>query len=73
MRIYGLILIVSTSVLIIEPVLTLYVVQIGGDVGSATLSAGIVFSAIGVATVIMGPRWGKIGGRIGYEKHCLSV
>ncbi|OMF03504.1 MFS transporter [Paenibacillus amylolyticus] len=67
-RIYSLILLVSTSVLIIEPVLTLYVVQIGGDVGSATLSAGIVFSAIGVATVIMGPRWGKIGGRIGYEK-----
>jgi MFS family permease len=68
MRIYGLILLVSTSVLIIEPVLTLYVVQIGGDVSHATLSAGIVFSAIGVATVIMGPRWGKIGGRIGYEK-----
>ncbi|WP_405130649.1 MFS transporter [Paenibacillus sp. FSL H8-0317] len=68
MRIYVLILLVSTSVLIIEPVLTLYVVQIGGDIGSATLSAGIVFSAIGVATVIMGPRWGKIGGRIGYEK-----
>ncbi|WP_340387208.1 MFS transporter [Paenibacillus sp. FSL E2-0151] len=67
-RIYSLILLVSTSVLIIEPVLTLYVVQISGDVGSATLSAGIVFSAIGVATVIMGPRWGKIGGRIGYEK-----
>jgi MFS family permease len=68
MRIYGLILLVSTSVLIIEPVLTLYVVQIGGDVSSATLSAGIVFSAIGVATVIMGPRWGRIGGKIGYEK-----
>ncbi|WP_246316938.1 MFS transporter [Paenibacillus agri] len=68
MRIYGLILLVSTSVLIIEPVLTLYVVQIGGDISSATLSAGIVFSAIGVATVIMGPRWGRIGGRIGYEK-----
>ncbi|MFC9709237.1 MFS transporter [Paenibacillus sp. NPDC056933] len=68
MRIYGLILLVSTSVLIIEPVLTLYVVQIGGNVDRATLSAGIVFSAIGVATVIMGPRWGRIGGRIGYEK-----
>ncbi|MFS0871948.1 MFS transporter [Paenibacillus xylanilyticus] len=68
MRIYGLILLVSTSVLIIEPVLTLYVVQIGGDASHAALSAGIVFSAIGVATVIMGPRWGKIGGRIGYEK-----
>lgn len=68
MRIYALILTVSTSVLIIEPVLMLYVVEIGGDVSRATLSAGIVFSAIGVATVIMGPRWGKIGGRIGYEK-----
>ncbi|MEK8131533.1 MFS transporter [Paenibacillus filicis] len=68
MRIYGLVLLVSTSVLIIEPVLTLYVVQLGGDINRATLSAGIVFSAIGVATVIMGPRWGRIGGRIGYEK-----
>ncbi|MFD0696143.1 MFS transporter [Paenibacillus sp. GCM10027628] len=68
MRIFGLTLLVSTSVLILEPLLTIYVVQIGGNIDSASLSSGIVFSAVGVATVIMGPRWGIIGGRIGYDK-----
>ncbi|QKS45939.1 MFS transporter [Paenibacillus cellulosilyticus] len=68
LRIYGLILLVSTSVLILEPLITIYVVHLGGSQSNATLSSGIVFSAIGVATVLMGPRWGKIGGRIGYNK-----
>ncbi|UKS29972.1 MFS transporter [Paenibacillus sp. HWE-109] len=68
MRLFGLTLLISTSVLILEPLLTLYVVQIGGSLDKASLSSGIVFSAVGVATVIMGPRWGIIGGRIGYEK-----
>ncbi|CAI6082677.1 MFS transporter [Cohnella sp. JJ-181] len=66
--IYALILIVSTSVLILEPLLTLYVVRIGASAEDAALSSGIVFSAVGVATVIMGPYWGKRGGRIGYGK-----
>jgi DHA1 family multidrug resistance protein-like MFS transporter len=68
MRMYGLILLVSTSVNILEPLLTIYVVQIGGSASSASLSSGIVFSAVGIAIVIMGPRWGRIGERIGYEK-----
>ncbi|SFE87946.1 Predicted arabinose efflux permease, MFS family [Paenibacillus algorifonticola] len=70
-RIYGLILLVSTSVMILEPLVTIYVVQIGGSISSAKLSSGIVFSAIGVATVIMGPYWGRLGGRIGYGKVLL--
>ncbi|MFC5449322.1 MFS transporter [Paenibacillus aestuarii] len=65
---YALLFIVSTSVTVLEPLLALYVVQLGGSADSATLSSGIVFSAVGVATVIMGPYWGKIGGKIGYEK-----
>ncbi|MFC0215937.1 MFS transporter [Paenibacillus chartarius] len=68
LRIFALIFIVSTSVTILEPLLTLYVVQLGIGAGSAALSSGIVFSAVGVATVLMGPFWGKLGGRIGYEK-----
>lgn len=71
MRIYGLILLVSTSVMVLEPLLTLYVVSLGGNPDTATLSAGIVFSAVGVATVIMGPRWGRLGGRLGYEKTLM--
>ncbi|SDI95083.1 Predicted arabinose efflux permease, MFS family [Paenibacillus naphthalenovorans] len=68
MRIYGLILLVSTSAMILEPLLAIYVVELGGSINHALLSSGIVFSAVGIATVIMGPRWGRIGGRIGYEK-----
>lgn len=71
LRIYWLIFLVSTSVMILEPLLTIYVVQIGGSRDNASLSSGIVFSAVGIATVIMGPRWGKIGGRIGYHKTLL--
>ncbi|SFB50065.1 Predicted arabinose efflux permease, MFS family [Cohnella sp. OV330] len=66
--VYALILTVSTSVLILEPLLTIYVVRIGAAAKDAALSSGIVFSAVGVATVIMGPYWGKVGGRIGYGK-----
>lgn len=68
LRIYGLIMLVSTSVLILEPLITIYVVHLGGSASKATLSSGIVFSAVGAATVLMGPRWGKIGGRIGYSR-----
>ncbi|MDU0204627.1 MFS transporter [Paenibacillus sp. MAH-36] len=68
MQIFGLTLLVSTSVMILEPLLTIYVVQIGGSINNATLSSGVVFSAVGIAIVIMGPRWGIIGGRIGYDK-----
>nr|WP_256454876.1 MFS transporter [Cohnella sp. GbtcB17] len=48
--------------------LTIYVVRIGAAAKDAALSSGIVFSAVGAATVIMGPYWGKAGGRIGYSK-----
>ncbi|MBW7462284.1 MFS transporter, partial [Paenibacillus sepulcri] len=35
---------------------------------SASLSSGIIFSAVGIATVLMSPRWGKWGSRMGYGK-----
>ncbi|GAA3407841.1 multidrug efflux MFS transporter MdtG [Paenibacillus hodogayensis] len=68
MRVYALILLVSTSVFIVEPLLTIFVVQLGGSVDNAALSSGVVFSAVGVATVLMAPRWGRLGARIGYER-----
>ncbi|WP_205620119.1 MFS transporter [Cohnella thermotolerans] len=71
MRAYGLMLLVSTSVMILEPLLTIYVIQIGGTATNAALSSGIVFSAVGFATVLMGSVWGRIGGRIGYERTLL--
>ncbi|WP_308640608.1 MFS transporter [Paenibacillus nuruki] len=56
------------SIMILEPLITIYVQSIGVSSNNASLSSGIVFSAVGVATLIMAPRWGKIGGKIGYGK-----
>lgn len=63
-----IVFITSTSIMILEPLLTIYVLKLGADQSSASLHAGIIFSAVGIATLIAAPQWGKIGARIGYEK-----
>ncbi|KRF20704.1 hypothetical protein ASG93_30950 [Paenibacillus sp. Soil787] len=55
MWIFGMTLLVATS----------NAVQIGGSAKGASLSSGIIFSAVGVATVIMGSSWVIIGQRTG--------
>jgi len=64
----GITLLVQTSVMIIEPLLTIYVLQLGGSQNSASLSSGIIFSAVGIATVLAAPRWGKLGQKISYSR-----
>jgi DHA1 family multidrug resistance protein-like MFS transporter len=60
--------VINASIMIIEPLLTLYVIKLGASQNNASLSSGIIFSAVGIATLIAAPRWGKIGNKIGYEK-----
>lgn len=67
----GLVAMSNFSVMILEPLITIYVQDMGVSSDRTSLVAGIIFSAVGVATVIMAPRWGKIGGRIGYGKVLL--
>jgi DHA1 family multidrug resistance protein-like MFS transporter len=69
--VFGLTALVSTSVMLLEPLLTIYVQQIGGSKSNASLSSGIIFSSVGIATVIMGSRWGRVGQKVGYEKTLL--
>lgn len=59
------------SVMTIEPVLPLYIVQIGGSVQKASLLAGIVFSLSGVASVLFAPRWGKWADKVGFRRVLL--
>ncbi|MDR6885066.1 MFS transporter [Bacillus sp. 3255] len=68
MVILGITMLVATSVMIVEPLLTIYVLQLGGSQSSASLSSGIIFSAVGVATVIAAPRWGKLGQKLTYSR-----
>ncbi|MGN7471194.1 MFS transporter [Brevibacillus sp. SAFN-007a] len=68
MTILGLSLMVTISVMLLEPLLTVYVLQLGASQQEASLSAGIIFAAVGIATVIAAPQWGKLGGKLGYTK-----
>jgi len=68
MSILGLSLMVTVSVMLLEPLLTVYVLQLGASQQEASLSAGIIFAAVGIATVIAAPRWGKLGTKVGYSK-----
>jgi DHA1 family multidrug resistance protein-like MFS transporter len=63
-----MVFICTFSVMILEPLITVYVLKMGVSKSSASLSSGIIFSAVGIATVIMAPKWGKWGRRIGYKK-----
>lgn len=56
------------SVMILEPLLTVYVLQLGASKQDASLSSGIIFSAVGIASILAAPQWGKIGAKIGYSK-----
>ncbi|TVY08228.1 MFS transporter [Paenibacillus cremeus] len=56
------------SVMTIEPVLPLYIVEIGGSVKNASLLAGIVFSLVGISGIVFAPRWGKLADFYGFEK-----
>jgi MFS family permease len=68
MAILGMVCATSMSVMVMEPLLTIYVLKLGASKESASLSSGIIFSAVGVATAIASPRWGKAGTKFGYGK-----
>jgi DHA1 family multidrug resistance protein-like MFS transporter len=68
LTVLGLTLVTQFSVMTIEPILPLYIVQIGGSVKDASLLAGIVFSLLGIASIIFAPRWGKLADKIGFRQ-----
>ncbi|MCL6457079.1 MAG: MFS transporter [Gorillibacterium sp.] len=71
MNVLLLTMLTSLSVMTIEPVLTLYIVEIGGSVKDASLLAGVVFSLSGVAAIIFAPRWGRWADQVGFRKVLL--
>lgn len=68
MSILGVSMLVTCSVMLLEPLLTVYVLQLGVSEQEASLSAGIIFASVGIATVLASPRWGRLGSKIGFSK-----
>ncbi len=71
MWVLGLALMVTMSVMLLEPLLTVYVLQLGISQKDASLSSGIIFASVGIATILAAPLWGKIGGKVGFSKVLL--
>lgn len=71
LRLYGIIAVVTLSTYMLEPLLSLYVVELGADENKAMLSSGVAFSVVGVATVLTGAFWGRMGGRWGFGKTLM--
>lgn len=68
MTLMGLVFITTFSVMILEPLITVYVMDMGVAKENASRTSGIIFSAVGIATIIMAPQWARIGRKIGYVK-----
>ncbi|MCM3765523.1 MFS transporter [Neobacillus niacini] len=60
--------ITAGSVMTIEPVLPLYIVELGGSVEKASLVAGIVFSLPGIASALFAPFWGRWADKVGFHR-----
>lgn len=61
----------QSAVQVLQPVLPIYIEQImvGRD---ASLVTGVLFSLVGVATVIAAPLWGKRGEKLGFRTVLLT-
>lgn len=56
----------------IQPILSLYVIEINGPANIALMS-GMAFSVSGLGNLFMAKRWGGLGDRIGYSKIIIFL
>jgi DHA1 family multidrug resistance protein-like MFS transporter len=61
-------LIASCSIMTLEPILPLYITELGGSNKSASLLTGFVISLPGIASAIFAPYWGKWADKVGFQR-----
>lgn len=64
-------MVVSFSIMTIEPVLTLYITQLDPSTHNASFIAGLIFSLSGIASVLFAPVWGKSADKVGFSRVLL--
>ena len=65
---------VQTCIMTIQPLITLYVNELMGSTGGASITvSGWIFSLAGIAGIIASPYWGKRGQRNGFVKTLCLV
>ncbi|HWO75404.1 MAG TPA: MFS transporter [Bacillus sp. (in: firmicutes)] len=61
-------LVVSCSIMTIEPILPLYIADLGSSSKYATFLTGVVISLPGIASALFAPRWGKWADKVGFQR-----
>lgn len=61
-------LLIQVAMMILQPVITLYIAKLQGDMEGAVLTSGIIFSLGGIAGAVSTPFWGRYGQNNGYFK-----
>jgi len=64
-------LVIALGLYSIEPIITVYVMQLTTDTSHVALMAGMAFSAAGLANIISAPQLGRLSDRIGAHKVIL--
>jgi len=75
-RMLLLLLVFQLSLNMIQPLLTLHIAELQGELSGAVLTSGLVFALIGVAGILASPFWGRMGEQRGYGRvltFCLLV
>ncbi|WP_346352964.1 MFS transporter [Azotosporobacter soli] len=66
MEMLALMFVVQMATMAIQPLITLYVAQLQGQMEGAALAAGIIYSLAGIAGAIAAPTWGRLGQAKGF-------
>jgi len=64
------IMLFQCSVSLLQPILPIFIQELS-TIGDASIATGVIFSLVGIATVLAAPYWGRRGQLTGYKKVLL--
>lgn len=67
-RLLFLLLCFQLSLNMIQPLITLHIADLQGNMQGAVLSAGLVLALIGIAGIVASPLWGRAGEKYGFAR-----
>lgn len=73
MEMLAMIMLLQITLMILQPVITLYVGELEGSMSQAAFYAGMIFSCGGLAGAVVTPLWGRYGQRRGYYRAMLMA
>lgn len=68
-----LMLLVYMTMMVLQPLITVYVAELQGMVAGAVLTSGVIFGLAGIAGAMAAPLWGKLGQKLGFFRILVAA